>query len=193
MYVVVDQGSGMRLSCQETARLARLTFRTPHYVYETSEPPGRRAGPESEVAHVHLDAHRELRTNTSREERRISLITRNTERSCLGLILGSFVQFLEYREGAERQRKKEEEEDWLKDAPHAGPPEFTNCQFCVFIKKNTGGVALCSNRAVVWCDFVCAAPTAMSKRKMSLLSSFENISPQVISRVGREIQDLQRK
>lgn len=32
----------------------------------------------------------------------------------------------------------------------------------------------------------------MSKRKMSLLSSFENISPQVISRVGREIQDLQR-
>lgn len=27
---------------------------------------------------------------------------------------------------------------------------------------------------------------------MSLLSSFENISPQVISRVGREIQDLQR-
>lgn len=34
---------------------------------------------------------------------------------------------------------------------------------------------------------------AMSKRKMSLLSSFENISPQVISRVGREIQDLQRK
>lgn len=33
----------------------------------------------------------------------------------------------------------------------------------------------------------------MSKRKMSLLSSFENISPQVISRVGREIQDLQRE
>ncbi|CAM9178265.1 unnamed protein product [Ectocarpus sp. 12 AP-2014] len=31
-----------------------------------------------------------------------------------------------------------------------------------------------------------------NKRKMSLLSSFENISPQVISRVGREIQDLQR-
>lgn len=39
-----------------------------------------------------------------------------------------------------------------------------------------------------------AGNLAMSnKRKMSLLSSFENISPQVISRVGREIQDLQRK
>ncbi|CAM9789536.1 unnamed protein product [Discosporangium mesarthrocarpum] len=32
----------------------------------------------------------------------------------------------------------------------------------------------------------------MNKRKMSLMSSFENISPQVISRVGREIQDFQK-
>ncbi|CAM9474162.1 unnamed protein product [Choristocarpus tenellus] len=32
----------------------------------------------------------------------------------------------------------------------------------------------------------------MSKRKVALMSSFENISPQVISRVGREIQDLQK-
>lgn len=70
-----------------------------------------------------------------------------------------------------------------------GPPEFTNCQFCAAICVSASAAGGRQGGVI---RRVCAAP-AMSKRKMSLLSSFENISPQVISRVGREIQDLQRK